>query len=111
MFEISWLKFDVISLTSLLSSKKCSSEESEEPPLTDLWVARAKQICWSRFSSLCTLQMDKCTVFVGTHSTTQGVFAIVVMLMTKISYKIFKDLIFIFLKMVSFVILSHCIIV
>ena len=36
MFEISWLKFDVISLISLLSSKKCSSEESEELPLTDL---------------------------------------------------------------------------
>ena len=33
MFEISWLKFDLISLISLLSSKKCSSEE---PPLTDL---------------------------------------------------------------------------
>ena len=36
MFEISWLKLDFISLTSLFSSKKCSSEELEEPPLTDL---------------------------------------------------------------------------
>ena len=83
MFEISWLKFDVISLTSLLSSKKCSSEELEEPPLTDLsgffcgllesskfagvGSARFVPFRWTNVQSLLvhTLRLRECLQIVG----------------------------------------------